>query len=141
MTEVNYEQRTPPTEESLVTAARQNAGGWVYDIDWTYPDTQRVPPEAIRGGWQVGSDGRLTGAFAPNSRHRAVEHCDRELKPYVHAAARTSRDQWIVEIDPRGEKLFPAIPESMIRGWWYVDEAGVVTKRFRPNSAWVNDEK
>ena len=140
MTSVDYEQRTPPSDQALVEAAKDKPGGWVYDIDWSYPAAQRTPPEAIRGGWQVGADGSLTGVFAPNARYRAVGHCDRPLKSYVHAAARTNREQWIVEIDPRGEASFPNIPEGMIRGWWYVDSTGGVTHRFRPNSLWVGEE-
>jgi len=52
----------------------------------------------------------------------------------MHAAAKTNRDQWIVEIDPRGEAHFPNIPPALIRGWWYVDKAGKITDQFRPNS-------
>ena len=135
----DYEQRTPPNDPAMMDAAKRQPNGWVYDIDWTYPDTQRVPPEAIRGGWQVGPDGRLTGTFAPNPRYRAIECSRRELKAYVHAAARTNRDQWIVEIDPRGEDRFPNVPEEMIRGWWYVDASGMISDHFRPNSRWTDD--
>ncbi len=139
MNDIIPERRTPPDDPALHDAARQNPGGWAYDIDWSYPATQRTPPEAIRGGWEVGPDGRLTGLFMPNPRYRAIETCDRPLRSYVHAAAETNRDQWIVEIDPRGEDRFPDIPDEMIRGWWYVDADGKVTDRFRPNSRWIDD--
>ena len=84
-------------------------------------------------------DGRLTGLFPPNARYRPIEQCSHTFKPYVHAAADTNRDQWIVEIDPRGEDRFPDIPEALIRGWWYVDAHGKVTDRFRPNACWIDD--
>jgi hypothetical protein len=137
--DLRYEQCSPPHEASLVDAAKQQPNGWVYDIDWAYPETQRTPPEAIRGSWKVDGDGQLTGLFAVNPRYRPVERCERKLKPYVHAAARTNRSQWIVEIDPRGEDQFPNISEEMIRGWWYVDDQGVVTDQFRPNSRWAGE--
>lgn len=136
---MTMEHRTPPADPALHDAARHHPGEWVYDIDWPYPATQRTPPEAIRGGWEVAPDGRLTGLFTPNARYRPIEQCSRILKPYVHAAADTNRDQWIVEIDPRGEDRFPDIPEALIRGWWYVDVHGKVTDRFRPNSRWIDD--
>jgi hypothetical protein len=128
-----------PTNPALHEAARRQPGGWVYDIDWPYPEDQRTPPEAIRGGWEAGPDGRLTGMFAPNPRHRAVRRCTRPLPAWFHAAARSAPDQWIVEIDPRGEDRFPNIPDDLIRGWWHVDADGKVTDLFRPNSRWIDD--
>ena len=139
MNDIVTEHRIPPQDPALIKAAQENPGGWAYDIDWEYHANQRTPPEAIRGGWQVGPDGQLTGLFTPNARYRPIEKCSRTLKPYVHAAAETNRDQWIVEIDPRGEHRFPDIPEALIRGWWYVDTNGKVTDRFRPNSRWIDD--
>ncbi len=134
--EMQYELREPPSDPKLIQAAAIHPGEWIYDIDWDYPENQRTPPEAIRGGWEVGPDGRFTGRFASNPRYRAIQNLDRPLKPYMHAGAKTSRSQWIVEIDPRGEKLFPEIPEELIRGWWYVDANGSITRQFRPNSKW-----
>ena len=139
MSDLNYERRSPPSDPALVASARQQPNGWVYEIDWPYPDDQRTPPEAIRGGWQVAPDGQLTDIYSPNPRYRAIERCDRRLKPFMLAGAHRYPGQWIVEIDPRGEHLFPDIPENMIRGWWYVDAAGSITDRFRPNSRWIDD--
>ena len=135
-----YEMREPPKDPKLAKAAAAQPGGWVYDIDWSFPESQRTPPEAIRGGWEIGQDGKFTGRFAPNPRYRAILRSDRKLKPYMHSAARANRAQWIVEIDPRGEKLFPKIPDELIRGWWYVDEDGNITDQFRPNSQWKPDQ-
>lgn len=128
--------RALPDDPALIDAAKTLPNGWVYDVDWPYPETQRTPPESIRGTWQVGPDGVLTGVFASNPRYRPIEQCLRTLKPYVHAAARTNPDQWIVEIDPRGETAFPNIPEKWVRGWWFVDRDGSITSNFRPNSRW-----
>ena len=130
-------QRSPPADPSLVRDARSRPGEWLYDVDRLYPADQPIPPEAIRGAWRIGTDGRITDEFTPNTRHRPVERCDRKLKAYVHAAARSNRDQWITEIDPRGEALFPDIPAELVRGWWYVDAQGVISADFRPNSLWT----
>lgn len=62
------EPQTPPTE--LVEQALAFPGGWVYEIDGEYQPSDAVPPEAIRGGWEVDLDGRLTGHFEPNPRFR-----------------------------------------------------------------------
>ncbi len=134
--EIQYERRESPKDPKLIQAAAAQPGGWVYDIDWSYPESQRTPPEAVRGGWEIGLDGKFTGRFAPNPRYRAVQRSDRPLKPYMHAGAQANRSHWIAEIDPRGENLFPDIPEELIRGWWYVDADGKITHQFRPNSKW-----
>ena len=133
-----YQLRTQPHDSRLVEAAKNQPGAWVYDVDFEYPPDQPTPSEAIRGAWESGPDGRLTGRFAPNDRYRAIQQSTRPLKPYMHAGARSNRNQWIVEIDPRGEHLFPQIPAQLIRGWWYVDESGKITDQFRPNSQWVD---
>lgn len=131
---VAIEKRVPPDDIGLKAAAEANPGGWVYDIDWQYPDEQPVPPEAIRGAWKVSEDGFLSGDYAPNARYRPIEMPKRELKPYMHAAARSNADEWMVEMDPAAEPLFPDIPEELIRGWWYVDKRGQITGQFRPNA-------
>ncbi len=132
--DVVYETRTPPRDEGLVAAARANRGGWVYDLDFEYAADDSVPPEAIRGAWEVSEFGTLTGRYRPNERHRAIIESDRALKPYVHAAARFNPGKWIAEIDQRAEQLFPNIPDESIRGWWLVGKDGKMTKKFRGNS-------
>ena len=132
-----FEMRTPPDDQALVAAARATPNGWVYEVDWTYPDDQPTPPEAIRGAWEVGADGRMTGRYKVNERYRPIIRSTRTLPAYMHAGARTNRDQWVVEIDPRGEGAFPAIPPHLVRGWWYVDATGRITDRFRQNSQWI----
>lgn len=139
---VEFEIRILPQDPQLLEAAKARSGGWVYEVDRPYPPDQYVPPEAIRGSWEVGNDGKLTGRYARNARYRAVvERPPRLLKPFMHAAAKTNRDQWIVEIDERGESLFPDIPPPLVRGWWYVDKQGKITSEFRPNSLWEPPKK
>jgi len=135
--EVVYEIRTPPRDERLAAAARANCGGWVYDIDFEYAPDDAVPPEAIRGAWEVSEFGSLTGRYRPNGRHRPLIESDRVLKPYVHAAARFNPGKWISEIDPRAEHLFPNIPDECILGWWLVGKDGKITKTFRRNSLYT----
>jgi hypothetical protein len=129
-----YETRIPPADDRLIAAARSNRGGWVYDLDFEYRTDDSVPPEAIRGAWEVSGSGILTGRYRKNERYRPIEECERSLKPYLHAAARFSPGKWVGEIDSTGEHLFPNIPDELIRGWWLVVKDGNITKSFRPNS-------
>jgi len=131
---LKLEKRMPPADHALIEAAAQTPGGWVYDIDWPYGPSEHVPPEAIRGSWEVDANGKMTGQFAVNDRYRPIVFTLRTLKPYMHAAAKANPDQWIVEIDESAEHLFPAIPPSGQRGWWYVDKHGTITRKFRANS-------
>lgn len=130
----DIETRAIPSDPALRKAARENPGGWVYDIDWPYRPELRVPPEAIRGSWRVDPRGELTGEYAVNPTHRPVVMVRRVPAPYMVAAARHLRDDWMVEIDPAAEKLFPNVPEEMRVGFWYVDRSGKLTGQFRPNS-------
>lgn len=60
---------TPPA--SLVAEAERHPNGWVYEIDTGFVDDPNgyVPPEAIRGGWKVDGDGKLTGEYEENPRY------------------------------------------------------------------------
>lgn len=60
----NAESRVPPPE--LVEQALSFPGGWVYEIDGEFAATEAIPPERIRGGWEVDQVGRLTGRFERN---------------------------------------------------------------------------
>lgn len=128
------EMRAPPSDASLRAQAAANPGGWVYDIDYPYTADQHVPPEAIRGAWEVTKVGTLSGNYAPNNRYRPIKDVERPLKPYMHAAALHNPDQWIAEIAPAAEGHFPDIPETHIAGWWLVDSTGKLTRKFRANS-------
>jgi hypothetical protein len=54
----------PP--ETARAEARANPGGWVYEIGGGYDNTEAVPPQAIKGAWQVDDRGEITGEFKPN---------------------------------------------------------------------------
>ena len=131
---ITLEHRPPPDDPGLHQAAKENPGGWVYEVDWTYGARSRTPPEAIRGGWRVDAMGGLTHDFSPNPRYRPVQHTSRKPPRYMAAAARALRDEWMAEIAPHAEHLFPNVPEEHKVGFWYVDETGVLTNLFRPNS-------
>ena len=139
MADTNSELRPLPDNPSLLEEARSNPGGWVYEIDFEYGDDEAVPPEAIRGAWEVSKLGTLTGMYRSNDRHRAIVECDRTLAAYVHAAAKFNPGKWICEIGPRGEHLFPKIPDEMIRGWWLIGGDGNITRYFRPNADYKSE--
>lgn len=46
--------------------ALANANGYVYRISGNYGPDDRVPPEAIVGGWKVDAVGRIAGDFISN---------------------------------------------------------------------------
>ena len=132
--EYNTERRSLPKDSKLLQEAKKHPGGWVYEVDWPYRDDHRVPPEAIRGSWKVDVHGQLTGEYLKNNRFRPIEETDREPPAYMHEAGKHLSDEWMVEMDPSAEHLFPDIPEDKIVGWWYVDSDGKLTRTFRPNS-------
>ena len=137
---LKFEHQPPPNDPALQQAARENPGGWVYEIDWTYNARSRTPPEAIRGSWRVDANGDLTHDYSPNPRYRAVQRITRKPPPYMAAAAHALRDEWMAEIAPEAEHLFPNIPEDQKVGFWYVDKAGVLTDIFRPNSLFMQEK-
>lgn len=60
----------PPYPPGLAEQARGQAGGWVYEIAGDYEPDGSVPPERIKGGWEVGPDGSLTGWYVGNPKFR-----------------------------------------------------------------------
>jgi hypothetical protein len=60
-----------PTPEARAEA-KLNPGGWVYAIDDRYDPNGAVPPEGIKGAWQVDDRGDIVGAFIPNPRYSPV---------------------------------------------------------------------
>jgi hypothetical protein len=63
-------EREFPTE--LLAQAATTPGGWVYEIDGAQVSDPNgaVPPEAIKGGWAVGDDGKPTGEYQANPNYR-----------------------------------------------------------------------
>lgn len=64
-----FVQKKQPSD-AAVQAAKQNPGGWVYQVDEEYATNQAVPPEAIRGAWQVDLTGNIVGEFIPNPNYK-----------------------------------------------------------------------
>jgi hypothetical protein len=54
--------------------AAQSAGGWVYEIDGEQVSDPNgdVPPEAIKGAWTIGDDGKPTGEYQANPNYRPL---------------------------------------------------------------------
>lgn len=61
--------------DAVLQAAKQNPGGWVYQVDREYATSLSVPPEAIVGAWQVDSFGNIIGKFIPNPNYRPKTSC------------------------------------------------------------------
>ena len=60
--------RVPPPR--AIEEAKNNPGGWVYEIRGSYAPDEAVPPHAIVGAWKVDKDGRIVGDFIPNPNFR-----------------------------------------------------------------------
>jgi hypothetical protein len=69
MEQQDFIQEQQPSEEAL-QAAKQNPGGWVYQVEQEYATSQFVPPEAIVGAWQVDTKGNIFGEFIPNPNYK-----------------------------------------------------------------------
>ena len=46
--------------------AKHAPNGYVYVIEGNYGPADTVPPQAIKGAWQVDAEGIIVGAFIPN---------------------------------------------------------------------------
>jgi hypothetical protein len=66
--------RDPP--HGAVEEAKNNPGGWVYEIRGSYGPDEHVPPHAVVGAWKVGEDGKIVGEFIPNPNFREVPDQD-----------------------------------------------------------------
>lgn len=126
-------------DAQAIAEARKNPGGWVYVVDHPYGLNEYVPPEAIEGAWQVDEHGSISGDFHPSPNYRPIERSSRRLPQYMHSVARQSANEWLSEIDPRCESLFPNVPEVAIVGFWQVDADGSLSNRFRPSSRYDPD--
>lgn len=43
--------------------------GWVYEIDGGFKHEDAIPPQAIKGAWQVNEKGVIIGEFILNPNH------------------------------------------------------------------------
>ena len=66
------EKKTPRPE--AIAEARENPGGWVYEISEGYDPNGEVPPEAILGAWQVDDSGNIVGEFRPNPNYKPASN-------------------------------------------------------------------
>lgn len=57
-----------PPKEAIIEALK-HPNGWVYEIDGVFEKDENVPPQAIRGAWQVNEKGIITGNFIPNPNY------------------------------------------------------------------------
>ena len=136
----HYPTKSKSDLEAMREEARKNPGGYVYEIDWRYPDWQAVPPEAIKGTWKVDDTGKLTDQYEENLNYRAVKIAKRPPPQYLLDTTAnplpggiTDNGQWMMEIDPNYGDLYPNIPAEGFTGAWYVGEDGRYTGQFRPN--------
>ncbi len=58
----------PPKE--AIEEALKNPNGWVYVIDSEFDGKEEVPPEAIKGAWQVNEVGIIVGEFVSNPKYK-----------------------------------------------------------------------
>jgi hypothetical protein len=62
---VSTDRQPPP---AAVEDAKWQPNGWVYEIVGGEQPDGSVPPERIRGAWQVNAAGEIVGQFTPNPR-------------------------------------------------------------------------
>jgi hypothetical protein len=65
---------TRPFPPHLLDEASRNPGGWIYEIDGEQVSDPNgaVPPEAIKGAWAIGQDGKPTGEYTANRNYRPL---------------------------------------------------------------------
>lgn len=125
-------------DRKAILEAKQNPNGWVYEIDYPYDSNKEpIPPEAIKGAWQVDSDGNIKGEFQENKNYRPIETSRRILPKFMAEAVRPhAKGTWVTEFDLRVSHLFPHIPQEAEIGYWLVGENGKLTDKFRPTSTY-----
>jgi hypothetical protein len=132
----------PEITPEIEAEAKRNPGGWVYKIDWQYRKDQYTPPEAVMGAFEVGKDGKLSGHFEKNENYRAVKIASRPPREYmIRSLAPHEAGEWIIEIDPKFDHLFPDVPPEGQIGRWYVGPDGKYTGQFRPNPHYTGSIK
>jgi hypothetical protein len=124
----------PEITPEMEAAARDNPNGWVYKVDWPYPEDQHIPPEAIVGAFKVNEHGKLTGDFEANANYRPVKIASRSARDYMNIKRQPYEfNRWETEVDPAYDEMFPKIPPEGQIGEWYVGPDGKLTGQFRPN--------
>jgi hypothetical protein len=60
--------RLPVLSIEIKEAAKQAGGGWLDEVVGSHPHP--VPMSAIKGAWQIGPDGELTGEYVANPNYQ-----------------------------------------------------------------------
>jgi hypothetical protein len=129
-----FQSKFAQPDTQAIEAAKQNANGWVYKIDFRYPSQDQVPPEAIVGAWKVNAQGVIEGEFVPNASYCPIERSKRRLVDAMYEPMPAMAGLWVVEMDPRYEQRASQVDVEAIVGYWLMDENGHITDQFRPNS-------
>lgn len=64
-----------PTPKEIAEAG-SHPDGWVYRIDGSFDDNEKIPPSAIIGAWKVSSVGKITNVFKVNKNFIPIQHID-----------------------------------------------------------------
>lgn len=57
-----------PTKEAIEEALK-HPNGWIYEIDSAFEKDENIPPQAIKGAWEVNEKGIIIGDFIPNPNY------------------------------------------------------------------------
>ena len=71
-------KRVPPPGADV--EAKENPGGWVYEIRADFDPNGAIPPYAVVGAWKVDDDGKIVGDFIPNPNFRQESWLSRTLR-------------------------------------------------------------
>ena len=64
------EKRKVEPSPQMIQEAKNNPGGYVYELNPKYDPNGAVPPQGIKGAWKVDEQGKITGEYVPNSNYK-----------------------------------------------------------------------
>src|SRR5262245_19762574 len=64
----------PPTTQEALQYARDNPGGWLYEIDPFFDPAGEGPPHGVVGAWRIDDDGHITEDFQANPNYLPSPH-------------------------------------------------------------------
>jgi hypothetical protein len=71
MNDLPVDEMTPPqVPPELFSGKQRHPHGWLLLIDGDFGPGDVLPPEAIRGAWAIGADGKPIGTLRRNPRYR-----------------------------------------------------------------------
>lgn len=65
-------KKTPP--KKAIEEALKYPNGWVYEIDSAFEKNENIPPQAIKGAWEVNEKGVIVGDFVPNPNYEDLSN-------------------------------------------------------------------